>query len=138
MSSVRVGDVVLVFDGTIKNPKHKRLICCCADGIFLRINTKSIFRPCVLIEASDNLGCLEYDSYVELRGVIDHDMEELERAILDGGARVLGRIGTQTAALLVDQIRASFTLTQIEIRQLVESLASEFPLVEDDPSSNCV
>ena len=121
--ALRPGDVVLLFDGTVRPPKHKRFLCVVvAEGWFLRINSRPHFPPHVPISAAANPGCLDYDSFVELRGVIELDMGELAEALDRREARILGRIGAWTAAALVAAVEAAPTLNAAEKAAIAAAL----------------
>lgn len=123
MIQLRPGDVVAVFDATVRPPKTKRLLCVAvADGWFLRINTKPIFRPHHPVAASDNPDCLDHDSFVELRGVLDWDMAALAEMLDRREAAILGRIGAVTAKTLADAVRLAPTLTQAEVTVIAAAL----------------
>lgn len=100
-----------MFDGTVRPPKHKRMVCVCGgDGWFLRINTQTIWRPHVLIRAVDAPGCLEYDSYIELRGILDMDLAALSDDLECGDARILGRLGLAALQALIAAVQGAPTL----------------------------
>lgn len=102
MTQLRPGDVVAVYDATVRPPKTKRLLCVAvAEGWFLRINTNPHFRPHHLIAVADNAACLDHDSFVELRGVLDWDMDALAEMLERREAAILGRIGALTARSLI-------------------------------------
>jgi hypothetical protein len=112
---VKVGDVVLMFDGTVRPPKHKRLLCVCAsEGIFLRINSRPNFPPHMPFPLADNPNCLDHDSYIELRGVLEIDLDYLYDCIAEGDAVVLGVIGVRTAIALREEVTKAVTLNPRE------------------------
>jgi len=122
MPALRVGDVVRFFDGTTDPPKHKRFLCVCvADGWFLRINSKDCWNPKFHIPLVGNEDCLEWDSYLELRGVIEYDTDWLQEQLRDED--YLGPLSIDTLQNLVNHLRAAKVLT-IEQRELmVEQLS---------------
>jgi hypothetical protein len=124
MVTVAVGEVVLIFDGTTRPPKYKRLLCVSDDGWFLRINSKPLFRPHLEIYVADNLGCLDHDSFVELRGVLDLDLPSLGQDITSGAARLLGQIGSATVSNLKAAVAAAVTLTPTEKARIDQALAA--------------
>ena len=123
MATVSVGDVVLIFDGTTSPPKHKRLLCVSDAGWFLRINSKPLFRPHLAIFVADNQRCLDHDSFVELRGILDLDLPSLEQDIIDNVARVLDKIGSATRSSLKAAVAAAVTLTRHEKAEIDRELA---------------
>lgn len=123
MIRLRPGDVVSVFDGTTRPPKTKRMIAVAiADGWFLRINTRAVWRPHLAMALRDNPGCLDHDSYIELRGLLDLDMDELAEQLSRREAQVLGRIGIATARALVAAVRQAPTLRADEVSRIVAEL----------------
>lgn len=127
---MRAGDVILLFDGTIRLPKHKRFICVvAADGWFLRINSERHFRPHLLITVRDNRECLDHDSFVELRGVIEHDIDDITNALGSNDARLLGRLSDATANALIAAVRSAPTFTVAESACIVESLKAAYGFV---------
>lgn len=123
MTNLRTGDVVALFDGTVRPPKTKRLLCVAVgQGWFLRINSNPHFRPHCPIGVQDNPGCLDHDSFVELRGILDWDMAELADQLASQEAQILGRIGAQTARSLAQAVAAAPTLRADEIEVIVALL----------------
>jgi hypothetical protein len=121
---VSVGEVVLIFDGTTRPPKYKRLLCVSDDGWFLRINSKPLFRPHLEIHVADNSRCLDHDSFVELRGVLDLDLPSLAQDLLSGDAKLLGPIGSATVSNLKAAVAAAATLTPDEKARIDRALAA--------------
>ena len=80
MSALRVGDVIRVWERRTNPAKFKRHICICPDStMFLRINSKALFPPHLLIRA-DGASFLDHDSYVELQQLIRPLQFELQQA----------------------------------------------------------
>jgi hypothetical protein len=120
---LRPGDVVAVFDATTRPPKTKRMIAVAvAEGWFLRINTRELWRPHLPMAARENPGCLDHDSFIELRGLLDLDMDELSEMLDRREAQVLGRIGAATARALVAAVGATPTFRAAEVERIVEEL----------------
>jgi hypothetical protein len=101
-----------------------------AEGWFFRINSKRHFRPHFAIAASDNPGCLDYDSFVELRGIIEYDLEEIAEAMSRADARVLGRISAATASAMIAAVRAAPTLTTDEAVRIIGALSASYAIAE--------
>lgn len=126
-SVLRPGDVILLFDGTIDPPKHKRFVCVvAAEGWFLRINSRRHFRPHCPVMARENPGCLDHDSFIELRGIIDYDLAEVAQALEASDARILGRLGAKAAESLVKAVRDAPTFTATEVTMIVGALESAY------------
>ena len=88
------GDVIRVWDRNTRPPKFKRHICICPDRQhFLRINSKPVFPPHLLIKA-DGADFLDEDSYVELQQLVRHFALEID------DADYLGRLNATQNALL--------------------------------------
>jgi len=129
-TALRPGDVVLLFDGMVRPPKHKRFICVvAAEGWFLRINTQRHFRPHLPVQVAQNPGWLDHDSYVELRGVIEHDPVEVAEALTRGDARLLGRLSWATMLVLVAAVTNAPTLPKAQSEAIVSALRTAY----DDP-----
>lgn len=93
---LKVGDVLALFDGTTTPPKFKRSVCICVgEGWFLRINSRPIWKPHMMISAATEV-CIEHDSYIELRGCIEYDDYEIDQAL----ARPNGYLGTLSPSAL--------------------------------------
>ena len=58
------------------------------------------------MQARANPGCLDHDSFVELRGVIEHDPSEVLEALDRGDARILGRLSAGTVQDLIAAVHA--------------------------------
>lgn len=109
------GSVIRINDGTLQNPKPKRLLLVLVEeGWFLRINSRPHFNPNCPISVADNPDCLDYDCFVELRGVLDLDMDYLEEQLDLRNAEVLGRIGHHTAAQVAAAVMEAKTFTLLE------------------------
>lgn len=129
-SGLRPGDVILLLDGTVRPPKYKRFICVvAAEGWFLRINTERHFRPHLPVRVRDNPGWLDHDSFVELRGVIEHDPVEIAEALCCNDARVLGRLIPATASDLAAAVLAAPTFREDEAAQIVAALRAVYGAV---------
>lgn len=124
---LRTGDVLVLFDGTVRPPKHKRFICVVAsEDWLLRINSQRHFRPHLPVRVSDAPDWLDHDSFVELRGAIEHDPSEIMEAITRRDARVLGRLTPATAQTLIEAVRNAPTFTPWDAAQIVASLQAEY------------
>lgn len=117
--TVRVGDVVRLFDGATNPPKYKRFLCVCvADGWFLRINSKPIWTPHLLLRQADNPACLDHDSYLELRGVIEYDDSEIQSALRYPDNH-FGRLSQTSLRALATLLPTVKTLTAEERAQIL-------------------
>jgi hypothetical protein len=111
-----------MWDGTIVPPGHKRFIVVyAADGWLLRINTKSVWKPCWQLSAAANPGCLDYDSWLEFRGVIEYLPSELD------DAEHLGRLSDSTLQALVAYLPSALTLTAEQIEQIIDEISATLP-----------
>ncbi len=124
---MQAGDVILIYDGTIRSPKHKRFVCVvAAEGWFLRINSERHFRPHLLIIARDNRECFDYDSFIELRGIIEYDIDGVVSALDCSDARILGRLSSDTVKKLIVAVQSAATFTSMESVTIVESLKAAY------------
>lgn len=118
----QIGDVLKLFDGTTKPPKHKRFICVCvAEGWFFRINSEGHFRPCEKIREADFCGCIDYDSYLELRGPIGFLDEEVDEALNDPRS-YLGRLDADAMRILLTHVRNARALLGKEKKAIIPEL----------------
>ncbi|RUM21508.1 hypothetical protein EFD56_03230 [Rhizobium phaseoli] len=94
--ALQIGDVIRVWDRWTKPPKEKRHICICPDGqLFLRINSKALFPPHLMIRAVTT-NFLDHDSYVELQQLIRLYASDISEA------EVIGRLNlTHVTALTI-------------------------------------
>jgi hypothetical protein len=84
---LRTFDVIWLFDRTTTPQKWKLNVCLSwDDGWFLRVNTRSFFRPCVAIDRLHN-AWLDHDSFVECN-LMEWDEFELEEALRRPGQPV--------------------------------------------------
>lgn len=119
--TLRAGDVIRLWDGTIQPPDFKRFVVICPDeGWLLRINTKPHWRPHWPISAQANPGCLDHDSYIELRGVIEYTQAELDEA------EFLGALCDDALEDLVDHLPTVETFTEDECDLMVAALNAAF------------
>lgn len=124
---LRAGDVILLFDGTIRPPKHKRFICVVAqEGWLLRINSQRHFRPHLPVLATDAPGWLDHDSFVELRGIIEHDTAEITESLALGDSRVLGCLSPAIARALTVAVQAAATFTPNDAAAIIAALEAEY------------
>ena len=127
-TGLHAGDVILLFDGTIRPAKHKRFICVvAAEGWFLRINSERYFRPHLAVKASENPGWLDHDSFVELRGIVEYDLDAIQEAFSRRDARNLGRLLPETASALIEAVLQAPTFTQAEAARIEAALRTEYP-----------
>ena len=72
MPSLSAGDVVVLFDGTIRPPKHKWFVAVyVTEGWFFRLNSSPHWRPNFKLLQSEN-PCLEKDCFIEMNGKPQH------------------------------------------------------------------
>lgn len=120
---LNVGDVVVLFSGTINNPKYKWHLCVCvSEGWFLRINSRPHWRPHFLLPEAEN-PFLEYDCYLELRGIIEYDDSEIEEA-LRVPSNHKGRLSNSTLQKLIDHLPSVPTLKSAEKDLIVERVSA--------------
>ncbi len=113
-----IGDVVILFDGTVRPPKDKLNICICpGTGRFLRINSRELWQPCVSIRRSDN-PFLDHDSFVELRHLLFFPRRVVQDAVTSRRG-ILGCISARSATAIVVAATAAVTLT-FEHKQLIK------------------
>jgi hypothetical protein len=109
---VRIGDVIRVWDRGTHPRKFKRHICICPDRqLFLRINSRPIFPPHVIIRAAGS-DFLDADSYVELQQLVRHYAQEIAEA------DVLGRLNGTHIRLLCIAVEACDALSQ-ELKEFI-------------------
>ena len=97
MDGLVTRDVLKLWDTEIRAPNWKRLICVCPRRrFFLRINTRPFWPPHTRLRQADCADFLEWDSYVELRGLIRIPISEFREAIARPG-NPIGRISDQIA-----------------------------------------
>lgn len=104
--SLKPGDVIRVFDRQLRLPKPKILICVVPEmQLFLRINSKPIYRPNHPILAEDS-NFLHHDSYVELRQFIRPFAYDIQLA------DELGELTQQQAGDLIEAVNQSKVMSQ--------------------------
>lgn len=118
----KIGDVLKFFDGTTRPPKYKRFICVCiAEGWFFRINSEKHFRPCELIREVDFHGCIEHDSYLELRGPISFSDEEIDEALKDSRS-YLGRLNLGALRILLTHVNNARVLSGQDKKTIIPEI----------------
>ncbi|TWH01416.1 hypothetical protein L614_002400000210 [Ochrobactrum sp. J50] len=111
-------DVILVFDVHIDPAKPKFWVCLCPDeGIFFRINSKSVWRPCFPISREDNK-FLDHDSYVECN-LLELDEYLIREAIVSKGK--IGRLGIRYVADINRHLLQNRTIP-MKLRQKIMDL----------------
>ena len=107
------GDIVRLFDGTTTPQKQKWFLCVqTSDGWFLRINTKTHWRPHFALSCAND-SILSHDCYIEMRGVIEYDNDEIEES-LRVPSNFIGRLTEETIRAFVLEVMACRTLTPEE------------------------
>lgn len=120
--SFQAGDVIRLWDGTVRPPAFKRfLVIHPTEGWLLRINTKPVWRPHWALSALKNPSCIEHDSWLELNGVIEYLPSELEEA------HHLGSLSAETLYSLISVIKITGTFTTEEQEVMVEQLKAVLP-----------
>lgn len=105
MTTLAPLSVIWMFDRTTDPQKWKMLVCLSHDdGWFLRINSKSHFRPCEPILAKDHSAFLDHDSYVECT-LLMFDEYEVEEAIRSRG--VVGQVLDQHKSSILGHLLAA-------------------------------
>ena len=121
---LNVGDVIRIYDGTTDPAKMKRFLCVLvAEGWFLRINTKAVWKPHFPLLHAGNEHCLDHDCFLELRGIIEYDDYSIESA-LDEPENHLGRLNRDTIAQLVEHLPSVPTIAKIERDRIIASLSA--------------
>ena len=114
---LKPGDVIKVWDGSIRPPDFKRFVVVCPhDGWLLRINSSTKWKPHWLISAAKNPECLKYDSYLELRGAVDFLVSELD------DAQFLGALSDETLEDLIDFLPTVETLSEADCEKMLACL----------------
>jgi hypothetical protein len=112
-------DVLRIWDRHTSPNKLKRHICICpARQLFLRVNSRPLFKPNHLLRKAHN-SFLDYDSYVELQQLIRHFAYEIQEA------EYLGHLGTSEAQLLCASVRDAVTLSPEHKSFIIEKLSGE-------------
>lgn len=95
-----------MYDGSIRPPKMKMLICLdYGAGWFLRVNTSNRFRPAVAIDVARN-PWLDHDSHVECT-VLEFDEYTIDDALRSRGP--IGRLhGDHFAAILKELLHLPY------------------------------
>lgn len=123
---LRVGDVVVLFDGTIRPPKHKWFLCVSVrHSWFLRISTEDRWRPSFPLRAADN-PCIEHDSFLELRGRIEYDDYEIGESLRYPDNHK-GRLPDATIRALLGRLPTVVTMTPEEIELISAELRAVLP-----------
>ncbi len=121
MPSLSAGDIVVLFDGTIRPPKHKWFVAAyVAEGWFFRLNSKPHWRPNFELPASQN-PCLEDDCYIELRGIIEYWEGEVEQSLRYPDSHK-GRLSDDTIHAFIAHLPTVNTLTSEEIEIVTREL----------------
>ena len=119
-----VGDVIVLYDGLIDSPKNKFFLCVSVeDGWYLRINTQSHWKPHFMLSATENT-CLDHDSFLELRGVIEHDDLLIEESIADDARNRRGRLTDDTLVAFAAMLPGVKTLTVAKKERILERIAA--------------
>jgi hypothetical protein len=101
-------EVTKAFDGSISPPGLKMIVCInYHEGYFFRINTKSIWKPCVLISASSH-DFLSHDSHIECTP-LQFDEFLLEESVKRYG--VIGKIDELLSVDLLTKVRSNFQIS---------------------------
>ena len=125
---VQVGDVVVLFSGTIQNPKSKWHLCVSVgEGWFFRINTKPHWGPSFALSAEQDT-CLDHDCFLELNVPVEFDEYEIDEA-LRYPANHKGQLTDSTLTELAEHIQ---TVTSIPKEQR-EAIVAELRKVLDQP-----
>ena len=123
---LRVGDVIVLFSGTIPDPKPKWHLCVSVGrGWFFRINTRGHWGPPFALSAAEN-PCLKHDCYIELNAPVQFDEYEIEEA-LRVPANYKGRLSDTTLARLAEHIPKVRTIPKAEKKRIVEELGAVLP-----------
>jgi hypothetical protein len=118
----KAGDVVRIWDGSIRPPDYKRFVVIWPDeGWVLRINSNPRWKPNWPLSAADNPGCLDHDSYLELHGIVEYTADELNNAEL------LGYLADGTIEDLIELLPTILTFTEEECEAMVAQLEALFP-----------
>ena len=108
-------DVIWLYDRTTRPQKEKMQVCIdFAEGWFLRINTRDVIRPCVLIPQSLNR-FLDRDSHIDCSLHIVDECEIEEVLLRDG---VFGRVNLCHAADTLAALLGSIHINDRDKAQL--------------------
>lgn len=69
-----------------------------------------------------NPGCIEHDSFIELRGLLDMDMAGLAEMLDRQEAAVIGRISAGTARSIIQAVQTTPTFRATEAARIAEDL----------------
>ena len=117
----QAGDVIRIWDGTVRPAAHKRFLVICPDaGWLLRINSQPHWRPHWPLSAAANPECLDHDSFLELRGIIEYADTELENA------EHLGALCNDDLEDLIEHLPTVETFSEEEIERMVGALEALF------------
>jgi hypothetical protein len=122
--SLEAGDVVLLHDGTVTPPKTKLFLCVdVEDCWFFRINTKRHWKPNFPLPLRGNEHCLDHDSFLELRGIIEYFDIEVEEA-LKYPHNHRGKLSDDTLRALLNYLPTVKTLTTEEQDRIIANLTA--------------
>jgi hypothetical protein len=123
---LRLGQVIEIFDPRTQPQKPKWHICVCERRLlFLRINSRALWRPHHLLVMSQN-PFLKHDSYVELRQLFHFGPNAVATA-MRLRRNPLGVLNKSEAYALAVAAQRAVTLSQ-EYRDLVwENLTTSYP-----------
>lgn len=114
------GDVIWLYDGTIRPRKRKMCVCLCPEqGLFFRINTKSQWKPCVFISKAEH-SFLLHDSHVECNGPLEIDDTSIEESLRVDS--ILGRLSAGAIKAIVKTVEASKTITPADKAIIIDCL----------------
>ena len=126
MPSLTAGDIVVLFDGTVRPPKHKWFLAAyVAEGWFFRLNSNPRWRPNFELLQSEN-SCLENDCYLELNGKIEFWEGEIEQSLRYPDNHK-GRLSDDTIRVLITHLPTVKTLTPEEIETITNELQATLP-----------
>ena len=113
-------DVLWVWDEGLRGaPKFKMAVCVEPDaGLFLRINTRDLVRPCVPILRRDH-PFLDHDSHVEC-DLAEYDDYAIEEGRDRGG--IVGRLALRCVPEIREALMAAATISDRDKRLVAAAL----------------
>lgn len=123
MGLVRVLDVILIDDETVRPPKPKFVVCIEPDqGWFYRINSKGHWRPCVpLVRIPDHM-FLDHDSFIECGDPLELDDYIIETSL--ERRSVIGSVSRTICAALIDALAQARYLKEEDRAAIRAALAA--------------
>lgn len=122
--TARVGDVIVIWDGTIRPPAPKMVICVSAEfGYYFRINTKPHWLGSIPLPKAPDHQFLDHDSYVECASILELDDFVIDESIREKG--VVGRISTAMRRQIAEKVSGIALISADDKEILAKALRSD-------------